>query len=93
MTTQIVYLESSQQKMLKTSIAFVWFVQLISNTHHSIVLDESFYLICMSRVRIVFFNSSIDIKLYMVYSKPKTKSTKIKQQNNNNKFKIINRDL
>ena len=40
-----------------------------------------------------FNNSSIDIKLYMVYSKPKTKSTKIKQQNNNNKFKIINRNL
>ena len=40
MTIAIPYLESGQQKVVKTSIDFVSFVRLISNMHHSIAFEK-----------------------------------------------------
>ena len=45
MTTVIPYLESGQGKMLKTTIAFFSFAQLISNMHHSIAFEECPHMI------------------------------------------------
>ena len=42
MTTLFPYLESGQQELLKTSLAFALYVQLISNMHH---YDKGFHLI------------------------------------------------
>ena len=61
MTTVIPYLESSQKKILKTSIDSASFVRLISNMHHSIAFDEYFHLIY---IYISFLLTSAKFNIY-----------------------------